>query len=120
MSATIRHSEDLPADPVKAGSGTRRQLLTDRGEGSGFHMRRFIMDPGGGMPRHRNSVEHQQYVLRGSATVGLGDEVRTVRAGDVVHIPAGLPHWYRAEGEEPFEFLCMVPDDDDVIEILDE
>ena len=71
------------------------------------------------MPQHRNQVEHQQYVLRGRATVGLGDKVVTVEAGSVVHIPAGLPHWYRAEGEEPFEFLCVVPDDEDRIEVLD-
>ncbi len=119
MSSIIRHSDELPADQVKAGSGTTRQILTGPGEGSGFHMRRFIMEPGGGMPRHRNRVEHQQFVLRGAATIGLGDRVMTVKAGDVVHIPGGLPHWYRAEGEEPFEFLCVVPDDEDAIELLE-
>ena len=25
------------------------------------------MEPGGGMPMHTNEVEHEQYVLRGSA-----------------------------------------------------
>jgi quercetin dioxygenase-like cupin family protein len=118
MDPTVRHSNQLPADPVKAGSATSRQVLTRPGEGSGFHMRRFIMEPGGGMPRHRNSVEHQQFVLRGAATIGLGDRVLSVQAGDVVHIPGGTPHWYRAEGDEPFEFLCVVPDDQDTIELL--
>lgn len=71
------------------------------------------------MPRHRNAVEHEQYVLRGRATIGIGDEVREVAEGDVVYIPAGVPHWYRAEGDEPFEFLCMVPNTPDTIEVLD-
>jgi quercetin dioxygenase-like cupin family protein len=78
------------------------------------------MQPGGGMPRHTNTVEHEQYVLRGSATIGIGDQVMTVKQDDVVYIPAGVPHWYRAEGEEPFEFLCMVPNLPDEIEVIEE
>lgn len=118
--STVRPSRDLPLEPVAAGRATLRQVLTARGSGSGFHMRRFIMEPGGGMPRHTNAVEHQQYVLRGRARVGIGGEVHRVEAGDVVHIPGGTPHWYEAEGDEPFEFLCAVPDDEDRIEIVDE
>ena len=49
--------------------------------------------------------------------VGLED---TVSEGDVVYIPAGVPHWYRAQGGEPFEFLCVVPNAPDTIEILDD
>jgi quercetin dioxygenase-like cupin family protein len=83
-------------------------------------MRRFVMQPGGGMPRHTNEIEHQQLVLAGEATIGLGDEVLKVKAGDVIHIPAGLPHWYRAEGDQPFEFLCAVPNGPDKIRIVEE
>jgi quercetin dioxygenase-like cupin family protein len=119
MSHRVTPGSELPLDEVTAGTGTSRQVLTGPGEGSGFHMRRFVMEPGGGMPRHRNAVEHQQYVLRGSARIGIGEEEFEVRAGDVVHIPAGVPHWYRAGDGEPFEFLCAVPDDEDRIEILE-
>lgn len=115
----VHPGPELPLVPVRAGEGTSKQTLTERGSGSGFHMRRFVMEPGGGMPRHTNRVEHQQYVLRGSARIGIGDEVHEVARGDVVHIPAGVPHWYRAGPEEPFEFLCAVPDDEDRIEIVE-
>jgi quercetin dioxygenase-like cupin family protein len=82
-------------------------------------MRRFTMQPGGGMPAHTNAVEHEQYVLRGRARVGIGDRVFEVKQDDVVYIPAGVPHWYRAEGEEPFVFLCVVPNRPDRIEIVE-
>jgi quercetin dioxygenase-like cupin family protein len=118
--ATVRHSNEIPLEPVSAGTGTHRQVLTSRGSGAGFHMRRFVMQPGGGMPEHTNRVEHQQLVLRGQARVGIGEGIHEVTAGDVLHIPAGVPHWYRAEGEEPFEFLCAVPDDEDRIRITGE
>jgi len=42
-----------------------------------------------------------------------------VKAGDVVFIPAGTPHSYQVIGAEPFEFLCMVPNLPDRMEILE-
>ena len=116
---SVRHSDSLPAEEVKAGTGTTRQVLIGPDQGPNFALRRFIMQPGGGMPRHTNTVEHEQYVLRGAARITLGDEVHQVKAGDVVYIPAGQPHSYQAEGDEPFEFLCAVPNQPDTIELVD-
>jgi len=114
----VRRADDVPRDPVNAGSGTVRQVLIGPGEGPHFALRRFIMQPGGGMPLHTNTVEHEQYVLRGRATVWIGAETHHVSADDVVFIPAGTPHGYRAEGDEPFEFLCVVPNAEDRIEVV--
>ena len=60
------------------------------------------------MPNHTNAVEHEQYVLGGRAKIGIGDEIFEVETGNVVFIPAGIPHWYTTVGYEPFEFLCLV------------
>ena len=114
----VRHVSDVPVEPVTAGTGTTRQVLIGPDEGPHFAMRRFIMQPGGGMPPHTNTVEHEQYVLRGRATIGIGGETREVRTGDVVYIPAGAPHWYEEQAGEPFEFLCVVPNLPDRIEIV--
>lgn len=116
---TVKHAGDVPAERVGAGEGTSKQVLIGPDEAPNFAMRRFVMEPGGGMPRHTNAVEHEQYVLRGRATIGIGEETLEVRKDDVVFIPAGVPHWYRAEGEEPFEFLCVVPNRPDEIRILE-
>lgn len=114
----LRHINNIPVEEVDAGQGTSRQILIGPDEAPHFALRRFIMEPGGGMPRHTNTVEHEQYVLRGKATMGIGDKVVEVTVGNVVFIPAGVPHWYKAHGEEPFEFLCVVPNLPDEIEIL--
>lgn len=117
---SVKHAEDVSAEPVSAGQGTTRQLLIGPDEGPNFAMRRFIMQPGGGMPPHTNTVEHEQYVLRGRATIGIADRTVDVQGGDVVFIPAGTPHWYRAKDGEPFEFLCIVPNLPDTIELVPE
>lgn len=114
----VKHVEDVPSEAVSAGTGTLRQVLIGPDEAPNFAMRRFVMEPGGGMPAHTNTVEHEQYVLRGGASIGIGEEIVQVRAGNVVYIPAGVPHWYEVTGEEPFEILCIVPNQPDEIRIV--
>ena len=114
---TIRHAADVPAEAVAAGTGTTRQVLIGPDLGPNFALRRFIMEPGGGIPAHTNTVEHEQYVLCGRARLGIADRVEEVAAGDVVFIPAGTPHWYEVLGEERFEFLCIVPNQPDRMEM---
>ncbi|NIM62237.1 MAG: cupin domain-containing protein, partial [Acidobacteria bacterium] len=64
---------------VPAGTATETQVLLGPDDGAPhFAMRRFIMGAGGGMPRHTNAVEHEQYVLRGRARVGIGEDVHEV------------------------------------------
>ncbi|MDP6779270.1 MAG: cupin domain-containing protein [Candidatus Latescibacteria bacterium] len=115
---SIKNVADVPIEPVEAGTATSRQVLIGPDEGPNFAMRRFILEPGGSMPAHTNTVEHEQYVLRGCAEIAIGEDTHRVAAGDVVFIPANVPHWYRVGGDEPFEFLCIVPNLPDTIELV--
>ncbi len=114
----IRHTNDIAEEAVGAGRKTTRQVLIGPDEAPHFALRRFVIRPGGGMPPHTNTVEHEQYVLGGRARIGIGDEVHEVQAGDAVFIPAGTPHWYETTGDEPFVFLCAVPNLPDEIRMV--
>ena len=115
----VKRAANVELREVAAGSATQTQELIGPGDGApNFAMRRFVMGPGGGMPRHTNIVEHEQYVLRGRARVGIGAEIHDVGPDHVVYIPAGTPHFYEVV-EAPFEFICVVPNASDRIEILD-
>ncbi len=105
----MRNSESCS---ISAGSGVSRQILIGPEEGPNFAMRKLVIEPGGGIPAHTSGAEHEQYVLGGRAKVGIGDQVYEVEEGDVVFIPSGEPHWYEAHGEEPFELLSVVPNND--------
>jgi len=47
------------------------------------------------------------HILEGEAWFRVGDEERTVRAGDVVHIPLGTEHEFRNTGEEEVVYLSF-------------
>lgn len=119
--AVVRHADSVAMKEIPVGRGASLQVLVGPDEGApNFVLRRFRMEAGGGIPLHTNEVEHEQYVLRGSARVRIGDDVHHVKAGDVVYIPGGTPHSYDADqGDEPFEFLCVVPNRPDTMRMVD-
>ena len=117
---SVKYTEDVEKKNVAAGKDTTIQVLISTQEGPNFALRKFSMQAGGGMPRHTHTVEHEQYVLRGHARIGIGEDVHEVNAGDVVFIPEGVVHFYENIGEEPFEFLCVVPNKPDDIKIVGE
>ncbi len=49
-----------------------KQVLISAEEAPHFAMRCFTIQPGGKMPLHTNTVEHEQFVLSGKAEVTLG------------------------------------------------
>ena len=114
----VKRTEAVGLKDVAAGQATQMQVLIGPEDGAPhFAMRRFVMGEGGGMPIHTNAVEHEQYVLRGRAEVGIGGKVHEVRSGNVLYIPAGTPHYYQVI-EAPFEFLCLVPNAPDQIVMI--
>lgn len=113
----IKRSGDVDTENVAAGESTTRQILIGPSVAPNFAMRKFKIAPGGGMPEHRNKVEHEQYILNGSARVGIADQVFEVRKDDVIFIPAGVYHWYENNGGEDFVFICVVPNKDDEIQL---
>ena len=53
-------------------------------------------------PLHRHpNCEELLYVLQGTAEHVLGDEKVTLRPGDIIRIPRGVPHYAQAIGDGP-------------------
>ncbi len=115
---SIKQLIDVRKEEVKGATKTTRQVLISPDEGPNFAMRKFTIEPDGYMPMHTNTVEHEQLVLGGKATVVIGDKTFEVKKNDIVFIPAKMPHSYKTIGNEPFEFLCVVPNKEDMIEIV--
>jgi quercetin dioxygenase-like cupin family protein len=109
----VKHSLEIPSQPLPTGVGASKAVLISDNEAPNFAMRKFTIQPGGSMPMHFNLGEHEQYVLSGKALVIINEIPHAVSAGDAVFIPAEVLHSYRVTGEEPFVFLCLVPNKPD-------
>ncbi len=114
----IKNISEYEFTPLPVGVGGSMSVLISHETAPHFAMRKFIIKQGGSMPFHTNTVEHEQYVLNGSAKVVIGDEEKIAKKDDILFIPAGVPHSYAVVGNEDYEFLCLVPNIEDKIEIL--
>jgi quercetin dioxygenase-like cupin family protein len=116
----IRHESEIEYESQDAAEGLAKGVLIGAEQGApNFRMRRFTLAAGETVPNHTNAVEHEQYVLAGEYVVGIEDEEYTISAGDSLLIPADTPHWYRNTGDEEAAFICVVPNGDDEIQVLE-
>lgn len=72
---------------------------------------RVRYEPGAEVPRHSHEhTEQLMWMLEGSLEMTVGEETRTVGAGDVVVVNRGVEHSLRSEGGCAFlEALSPVP-----------
>lgn len=112
---SVKNIEQFDKEKISAGENTYKQVLIGSDVAPNFAMRRFIIEPGGFMPLHSNSVEHEQIVLSGTAEVIIDGKQYEVKKNDIVFIPAGVKHSYKTIGNESFEFICVVPNKEDKI-----
>lgn len=108
----VRHFQQVALQPVQmpGASGCQVRWLIGTAEGApNFAMRQFEVAAGGYTPRHRHPYEHEVFVLEGEGEVLEEHAARSLRAGDVVFIPADEIHQFRNQGASPFRFLCLIP-----------
>ncbi|MFW6192005.1 MAG: cupin domain-containing protein [Gemmatimonadota bacterium] len=94
-SDTVRHVRwsDLEKEPVT--DVISRRLVT----GERMMMAHVYLDEGAVVPKHAHENEQLTYILDGALHFWLGEEGErevVVRAGEVLHIPSGVPHRARA------------------------
>lgn len=68
--------------------GMKRRLIS----GDNLMLVKMEIDPGTLIPSHSHPHEQISYVSEGEAEFTIGDEVRTLKAGDVCLIPGNVPH----------------------------
>ena len=82
-------------------------LLIDRSETEKFEMVLVRWPAGnkGAMVAHKEK-EQTFFVLSGTGRVTIGDEVESVKSGDVLFVPRNTPHTTEA-GEDTLIYLCL-------------
>lgn len=93
--------------------GVTRRVLFGAGDGQGVEVRYFEVAPGGWSTLEHHEHTHQVIVLRGSGAALVQDRVVPLAQHDLVFVPAWAWHQFRATGDEPLGFQCIVTLDRD-------
>jgi quercetin dioxygenase-like cupin family protein len=87
VSNPVHHRwSDIPAEQINP-SISRRFFTAD-----GVTIARFELKRGGTVPRHAHPNEQVSFVMSGALVFRIGGRTTTVSAGEVLQIPAGVPH----------------------------
>ena len=108
----IRRADEMEGAPVmmEGVKNVSMRLMVGRADGAPtFAMRHFTVAPGGHTPRHSHNYEHEVFILAGSGRAECDDQFHDVRVGDVLLVEPNRMHQFVNSGDEPLEFLCLVP-----------
>ena len=129
MSEHIRQTEPfrwegIAVKPYKSEgthfAGVTRQTLFAGGGGLACDLRYFEIEPGGWSSLERHHHAHAVMIVRGGGRVLVGDHIVEARTHDLVRVPPLTWHQFRAAGDAPLGFLCMVDCERDVPERPDD
>ncbi len=112
MKPVIKKVSEVPSEEVTMynSKGVRIQWLISVDDGAeNFAMRKFTMDVGGVIGEHNHWYEHEIYMLRGKCLITVDGEEYIVEKDQVMFIPPYVKHGYKNIGDEPVEFLCIIP-----------
>ena len=109
----IGHSNDVEPRVFHDGEVVRhvekRVLLGPDSDAPNFSMRKFTVGADGCTPYHTHPWEHEVYVLAGRGEVRFVGGSQPIALGDFAFVPPNDEHQFVNVGDEPFEFVCMVP-----------
>lgn len=86
----------------QSGSVVSRVLIRN----SGAVQTLFAFAEGEGLTEHMSPHEATVLLIEGEASVTIAGEAHTVRAGEMLHLPAGVPH--ALHGEHAFKMLLTI------------
>ena len=90
-----------------------------------FKVKRIVVSPGQrlSLQLHHKRSEHW-FVVHGTGSVTLGDEVREITAGEAIDVPMGTAHRMENRGNEPLVFIEVQHGtyfgEDDIVRISDD
>lgn len=106
------HYSEIPPEELSPEFGSNaniRWLIKEEDGVKAFAMRYFEIRPGGRIVPHKHPWEHEIFVVKGEGKLRIGSEWYVVKKGTFIFIPPNVVHEYVNEGNENFEFLCMIP-----------
>jgi len=86
---------------------TYTTLLTGKDTAGRYCLIDMYVLPNGGPPPHRHDFEESFTVLEGEIEATFRGQTLTLKAGDVIGIPANAPHRFQNKTTQPARLLCI-------------
>ncbi len=107
----IKNRDDVPLADTQGYTAVTKQVVLGPEDGSNeIVLRYFAVAPGGATPYHSHDFPHLVKIEAGRGVAVDADKNEyPLIAGDYVYVDANEVHNFRNTGDEPFEFICVVP-----------
>lgn len=107
----IKKRDDVPPVATPGYTAVVKQVILGPDDGSDeIVLRYFSVAKGGATPYHNHDFPHLVKIEAGQGVAVDADKNETpVAAGDYVYVDSDEIHNFKNTGDDPFEFICLVP-----------
>ncbi|MHC4562764.1 MAG: cupin domain-containing protein [Planctomycetota bacterium] len=107
----IKKRDDVPTADTQGYTAVTKQVIVGPEDGSNeIVLRYFSVAPGGATPYHSHDFPHVVKIEAGAGVaVDVDGNETPVGVGDYVYVDDNEVHNFKNTGDEPFDFVCMVP-----------
>ncbi|NLG67821.1 MAG: cupin domain-containing protein [Actinobacteria bacterium] len=107
----IKRRSETPRATVPGSAGVTKQIIVGPDDGSDeIVLRYFSVSAGGSTPYHTHDFPHVVRIESGrGVAVNATQEEMPVAPGDYLYVAPDELHCFKNTGEDPFEFICIVP-----------
>ncbi len=108
----IKNPHNVPYEDTSTYQGIKKQIVLGPKDGAEeIIMRYFTVEPGGATPYHHHGFQHLVKVEEGNGIVIDKDGAEhKLSSGDLVYVRDDEIHGFKNESDEPFVFICVVPE----------
>ncbi len=103
----IASADDTTTVHLSLVGNTYTVLVSGEDTAGRYSLIDMFVPPGGGPPPHRHDFEESFTVLEGEIEATFRGEKVSLRAGQVIQIPANAPHQFRNNSAQPARLLCI-------------
>ena len=112
----IGNKNDLKAKKIdeKYATNTKKRIVFSPENSWDSHvMRVFTMEENGQTFEHEHDWPHWIFVISGKGSVTIEGEKHSLSKDSYLFVPGGVKHFFQNEGNEEFEWICIVPPEGD-------
>jgi len=103
----VADADDPSAVHISLVGNTYTILVSGEDTEGRYSLIDMFVPPGGGPPAHRHDFEESFTVLEGEIEATFRGRKVSLRAGQVIQIPANAPHQFRNNSAQPARLLCL-------------